>query len=96
LTGVVEVQDLDQRRERNLGQRAQALHPLPNPFGPISDELYHVRISGTEEPQITNEQRPDCLGVSNEHIVERQTQAIGLALRIENVNHQQPGLTPRG
>src|SRR5438128_2232386 len=39
LTGVVEVQD--------LGQRAQALHPLPYPFGPISDKLYYVCIGRT-------------------------------------------------
>src|SRR2546425_12811896 len=96
LAGVVEVQDLDQCGRRNLGQRAQTLHPLPNPFGPISDTLYHVRIGCTEEPQIPDQQRPDRLGVPKEHIIERQTQAIGLSLRIEDVDHQQPWLTPRG
>src|SRR4029453_9923726 len=69
--------------------------PLPNPCGPIGDKLHHVRIGGPEQPQIPDQQRPDRLGVSNEDIVERQTQAIGLSLLIEDINHQQPGLTPR-
>src|SRR5712691_2521524 len=69
---------------------------MPNPFGTIGDKLYHVRIGSTEQPQIADQQRPDRLGVPNEHIVERQTQTIGLSLLIEDVDHQQPWLTPRG
>ena len=61
---------------------------MPNPFGPIGDTLHHIRIGGTEQSQITDQERPDRLGVPNKHIIERQTQAIGLPLRIEDVDHQ--------
>src|SRR5215471_19157235 len=96
LTGVVEVQDLHQLCSGDFSQTAQALHPMLQPFGSISDKLHHVRIGGPEQSQIANEQRPNRLGVPKEHIIERQTQAIRLSLLVEDVDHQQPGLTPRG
>src|SRR4029077_3524947 len=61
-----------------------------------SDNLHHVGLGGTEPPQRADQQPPDRLGVPNEPIVERQTQTSGLALRIEDVDHQQPWLTPQG
>jgi hypothetical protein len=44
---------------------------MPNPFGPIGDKLHHVRIGGTEQPQIADQQRPDRLGIPDEDIIER-------------------------
>src|SRR5262249_57895546 len=58
--------------------------------------LHHLRIGRTQEPQIADQQGPDGLGVPNEDIVERQPQAIGLALLVEDVNHQHPWLAPGG
>src|SRR5215475_1298516 len=69
---------------------------MPNPFGPIGDKLYHLRKGSAEQPQIADEQGPDGLGVPNEDIVERQTQAIGLSLLVKDVDHQHPWLTPGG
>src|SRR6266571_4007925 len=48
----------------------------------------------TEEPQIADHQRPDRLGIPNEDIIERQTQAIGLPVIVEDVDHQHAWLTP--
>src|SRR5207245_8862110 len=96
VTGVVNVKDLHPLCGGNLRQTARAPHSMPHPFGSISDKLHHLRIGGPEQPQVADEQRPDRLGVPKEPIIERQTQAIGLALRIEEVDHQQPGFTPRG
>src|SRR5262249_47777757 len=58
--------------------------------------LHHLRIGGTEQAQITNQERPDRLSVPNKHIIERQTQAIGLALLVEDVDHQHAWLPPGG
>ena len=91
---MVEIQDLHYLGGGNLGQRAQALNPMPNPFGPIGDKLHHLRIGGTKQSQIADQERPDRLSIPNKPIIERQTQAIGLALRIEDVDHQQPWRTP--
>jgi len=94
LTGVVEIQDLHHLCSGNLGQRALALHTLPYPLGPTGDTLHYACRGGTEQPQIAAQQCPDGLGVPNEHIIERQPQAIGVSLIIQDVDHQQPGLTP--
>src|SRR5262245_21758937 len=67
---------------------------MPNPFGPIGDKLHHIRIGGTKQSQIADQERPDRLSVPNKHIIEWQTQAIGLALRIEDVDHQHAWLPP--
>src|SRR6266700_2778171 len=96
LTGMGESQDLHSLGSGNLGQRAQALNPMPHPFGPIGDTLHHLRIGRTKEPHIADQQGPDGLGVPHEDIVERQPQAIGLALLVEDVNHQHPWLAPGG
>src|SRR5215468_7988426 len=67
---------------------------MPNPFGPIGDKLHHIRIGRTKQSQITNQERPDRLSVPNKHILERKTQVIGLALYIEDVDHQHAWLPP--
>src|SRR4029450_4601020 len=67
---------------------------MPNPFGPIGDKLHHLRRGGTQQSQTTEQERPDRLSVPNKHIIERQTQASGLALRIEDVDHQHAWLPP--
>src|SRR5262245_45055155 len=69
---------------------------MPNPLRSISDKLHHVRIGGSEQSQIADQQCPNRLSVPYEDIVERQTQTIGLALLIEDVDHQQPWLPPGG
>src|SRR5215510_8603444 len=69
---------------------------MPNPFGPIGDKLHHVRIGGSEQSQIADEQGPNRLSVPYEDIVERQTQAIRLPMLVKDVDHQHAWLPPGG
>jgi len=80
LAGVIEVHDLHPDGYRDVGMLTQCFGSIPDPVGPIGNELHHLGIGCAQKTQVADDQREGSLGIPDEDIIQRQAQRVGLTL----------------